>query len=192
MTVALYDSLVTYPDQARELISQLDSTTPATRQAVLETVYDLLTRFVQPAAPLLAARADDPAHLYFDLPQIAGSDLSGLVLGLLTQDFPALQEPPDDRDLAAVLDAYGIAIPTARQRAAFFRAWMAGRAAQLTRLLLPPVEHNLPHDPGANAAELAILQRILSLRLPGIERYLIESVLKKRTARDEAGAGLDR
>ena len=182
MTVALYDSLVTHPDQAGELISQLDSITPATRQAILETVHDLLTRFVQPAAPLLAASPADPAHLYFDLPQIAGSDISGLVLGLLTQDFPSLQEPPDDRDLAAVLDAYGIVIPTAQQRAAFFRAWMAGRAAQLTRLLLPPVDNNLPNDPTANATELAILQRILSLRLPGIERYLIESILKKRFA----------
>lgn len=182
MVTKLYGSLVAQPNQAAELVGQLDSADPSSRQAVLESIGALLETFVSPAGSLLSPSAEDPAHLYFDLQKIAGSDFSGLILGLLEQDFPSLQQPPADHDLESVLNGYGIEIVTSERRADFFKAWMAERAARLTRLLLRVVENNYPDDRAANAAELALLRKMLQLKLPGMERYLIESITERRSA----------
>ena len=180
MMPKLYDSIVAQPNRASELIGQLDRTDLSARQAALETMRKLLDTFVTPAESLLSKSEDDPTHLYFDPQQIAGSDFSGLASGLLEQQFPSLQQPPDDDALAAGLDRIGIEIDTAELRSDFFRAWMAERAALLTRLLLPVLEENLPNDPAANASELSGLRELSRQPLPGMERYLIKSLTERR------------
>ncbi|MDX6692887.1 MAG: hypothetical protein QOF02_490 [Blastocatellia bacterium] len=182
MTTKLYDSIVAQPNRAAELISQLDSADLSSRKAALETIRLLFDTFVTPAESLLSKSADNPAHLYFDPQQIAGSDFSGLTSGLLARQFPSLQQPPDDAALSAELDELGVEIDTAERRSDFFRAWMAERATLLTRLLLPVLEQNYAGDPAANAAELSSLRELSRQPLPGMERYLIQSLIESRSA----------
>lgn len=183
MRNSLYDALVANPDQVSDRVALVDRGDPQSRLAVLVTIQWLLNTFVAPVGHLLSRSAMDPTNAYYDLRGIAGSDFSGLLLGLLKRKFPALQLPPGDAVLATALECSGIEIAGAEQRADFFGAWMAQRTTLLIRELLPVVEQNLPDNPAANAAELAIFQQLLQIPQPSLERYLIRSVRDNRAGK---------
>lgn len=166
--------------QPVEKFAQLDPIRPADRRAALDAMESVVDEFVAPAADLLSASDTDPEHQWFDLDRIAGTEVPGLVLGLLADDFPELEPPPPDELLAARLDDRGLEIATPERRADFFRAWTAQRAASLVRSLLRVVAEPLPDgDPHERAWERDRLRALGDAPLPSFERYALDAALRE-------------
>jgi hypothetical protein len=167
------------PPSVQEL-AQLDPARPADRRAALDAMESLVDQFVTPAAALLSTSETDPENLWFDLDRIAGTEVHGLVLGLLAKDFPELEPPPPDELLAARLDDRGLEIATPERRADFFRAWTAQRAASLVRSLLRVVAEPLSDgDLRERAWELDRLRALRDAPLPSFERYALEVAVRE-------------
>lgn len=173
----LYPSIVDRADSAAALIAELDLGDPEVRARVVDAVKSLYEHFVVPAAGHLTVDADGIAH--YDLEAAAGTSLSGLALGLLASELPALQAPPDDARLAALDAEYGIG-DTPERRRAFFQAWMADRAVHAARKLLQALEREPLASPEAAAAERDRLRALLAYPLPTLEQSLIKASLERR------------
>jgi hypothetical protein len=118
--------------------------------------------------------------MYYDPQVIAGIEISGLVLGLLKQEFLHLQEPPEDKCLREVLEDHGIPILLAETRQDFFRAWMALRTCLVIRQMIPffRERNNLGHQ--ENQRELKTLSKITELGLPSLDIKLIKILIVAR------------
>lgn len=178
MAARLYQSIVDHADSAAALIAGLDLRDPDVRARVIDAVQSLYEQFVVPAAGHLSVD-DDNATVYFDLEAAAGTRISGLALGLLAREFPALQAPPDDERLAAVDGEYGIG-DTPERRRAFFQVWVAERAIHVARKLLESLAREPSASPAADEAERDRLRALLDYPLPSLEHRIIESNIERR------------
>ena len=152
----------------------------ADRRGALDAIEDLVDRYITPAAGLLTA-GEDPDFPYYDLDAVAGAELQGLVLGLLAEDFPDLQVPPADEEIVKALNEYGIELPDAEHRTAFFRAWMARRASiQVGSLAERIARAPAPSDRAEAAWELDRLRALAAAPIPGFERRTIEDAIAAR------------
>lgn len=170
-----FERLAADPEHAADQAATLDAADPADRLQAVHALQTLAEQLVIPAAPLLTRSREDPTHLYFDLQAVAGSEFSGLLLGSLATEFPTLQaDPPDAAKLTSVLDALGLEVPEPARAGAFFRAWMAQRAAHVMRPLLQV----LAAGP-VTVAERAVLEPLAQAPLPGLERQLVRQLLDR-------------
>jgi len=176
----LYPSIVDRADSASALVAKLDLQDPDVRARVVDAVKSLYEHFVVPAAGDLTVDADGTA--YYDLEATAGTSLSGLALGLLATELPALQAPPDDARLAAIDAEYGIG-DTPERRRAFFQAWMADRAIHAARKLLEALDREPIAIPAAAEAERDRLRTLLAYPLPTLEQSLIRANIERRADR---------
>jgi hypothetical protein len=173
-----YERLAADPEHAADQAAALDPADPADRLQAVHALQALAQQLVIPAAPLLTRSPNDPTHLFFDLEAVAGSEFSGLLLGSLAAEFPALRaEPPDAATLTPILDALGLEVAEPARAGAFFRAWMAQRATHVMRPLL----QMLAAGP-VTAAERAVLEPLAQAPLPGIERQLVRQLLDRDDA----------
>lgn len=180
MAGQLYPRVVERADSASALIAELDLQDPDVRARVVDAVTSLYEHFVAPAAGHLSVDAGGTA--YYDLEAAAGTNLSGLTLGLLARELPALQAPPDDARLAAIDAEYGIG-DTPERRRAFFQTWMAERATRAARTLLEALDHEPSASPAAAEAERDRLRALLAYPLPSLERALIQANIERRAGR---------
>jgi hypothetical protein len=149
-------------------------------RGALDRMEDLVDRFIAPAADLLA-EGEDRGYRFYDLSGAAGTFVHGLTLGQLAHDFPDLQPPPDDAALERALGAYGLEVTDAEHRAAFFRAWMAQRAAwDLAQLADKVAASAAPEDRAERAWELDRLRALAAAPLPTIERRSLERAVESR------------
>jgi hypothetical protein len=170
------DELLAHPDRAAALAAQLDPRNSSDRDAALAATEALISRFVAPAAELRAPSSEGEAYWY-DLSRVAGVEVPGLVLGLLSDAMPALEETVDSDALSACLDDYGVEMPRERQ-AAFFRAWTAQRACHAIRPFLEVLE--APASEFVDRSdERARLERMRGAPLPGLEQQLLDGLLEK-------------
>ena len=116
----------------------------------------------------------------FDLSEIAGVEVMDLVAGLLADDFPDLRSPPPDVELKPKLDYYGIHIPTPERRAAYFRAWTAGRALSGVVHLLKVLDGGHPAGGADDQREIDVLRRLAAAPIPGLWQGVIESQAARR------------
>jgi hypothetical protein len=158
----------------------MTSVDAADRRSALDAIEDLVDRYITPAAGLLSA-GEDPDYRYYDLDAVAGAEMPGLLLGLLTDDFPDLQAPPTDDAIATALGSYGVELPDAEHRTAFFRAWMAQRAsAEIGRLAGRITRAPAPTDHAEAAWELERLRALTAAPIPTFERRAVEGALSAR------------
>ena len=181
MNPDLYDQLVARPHDADTIAAALSRTDPQSRAEALHVAQRLAEEFIQPARRWISRSPDDPTHTFINLDLAAGTSIPGLLAGLLRRRLPQLAPAPSTEALASAMEAAGVEIRSDKQRADFFQAWIAHRAAQVVRALLHVVEEDLPHSPAANVAELASLRRLAAQPLPAIEQMLIASILQRRT-----------
>jgi hypothetical protein len=171
------DELLAHPDHAAALAARLDPRNSGDRDAALAAIEALVDRFVAPAAELRALSSDGDEH-WFDLSRVAGVEVPGLVLGLLSEAMPALEETPDNDTLAARLDEFGVEMPRERQ-AAFVRAWTALRACHAIRPFLDVLEPAPSSASFVRSDEQARLERLREAPLPGLERQLLDGLVAK-------------
>ena len=181
MILTLLDELIENPANNKALIKQLNPEVIDDRTQVLDSIQELVERFVLPATDLLVHTGESSSQ-EFNLQQAAQSDFPDLILGVLERNFPALQPPPPDSILASNLDEYGFEIRDASHREAFFRAWMAQRALYVVRRLLNMVQNNLLEHPNINQQEVARLKEIEQKPLPDLEKKLVSTILAKRSS----------
>jgi len=178
----LFDALVAKPRSADEIVAGLDVNDPAVRVTIVNTIDRLVKELISPAVPLMPRWDEEGSPAYFDLEEIAGAELGGLVVDMFEDVFPTLRSPPEDAELARAVDPY-FAIPTSERRNAFFRAWMAERAGRVVDALARALTARHPGGPEEDTRELEILRRIASAPLHGNVRYRISDVIDRRSGR---------
>lgn len=169
------DELIAHPDRAVALAAQLNPRNSGDQEAALAAMEVLIARFVTPAAEWRATSAGEEDY-WFDLSRIACIEVSGLVLGLLGEAMPALEERLDDEAFAARLDEFGVEMPHERQ-APFFRAWTGQRACHAVRPFLKVLDAGVWSEVGVRSDELARLERLRTATLPGLERQLLDGLV---------------
>jgi hypothetical protein len=154
----------------------------ANRRSALDAIEDLVDRYISPAEAFLAS-GEDPGYRYYDLDAAAGIELHGLALGLLADDFPELQAPPADAAIEEALGAYGIELPDAEHRSAFFRAWMASRAStRIAELADTIAGAPAPSDRAEAAWELDRLRAVAAAPIPTLDRRSVDDAIAARRA----------
>jgi hypothetical protein len=176
MTPRAYDLAVRDLDQGAMALDALLRGDAASRRLGFEMLRDLVDAFVRPAASHLSADGD--GHRAFDLERAAGAPIPGLALGLLAREIPGLRAP-SDAALAAALGRLGLEIDGPERRAAFFQAWTAQRVSRLIPLALAAESAETPQ---ARARERALLEDIASAPLADLDRRLIATAVRRRSA----------
>jgi hypothetical protein len=159
-------------DDAGSVLATIDRSDPAAARSVLAAMEAIAEELVVPASALLTSR--DDGWTYFDLDQLAGYEYPGLISGVLATDFPTLQAPPPDGELADRLGAAGFDIDDPAHRRGFFLGWMATRASALLETLADFLARGgLTFDDDA----LDALERLIRMPLRGATRWSLAELL---------------
>jgi hypothetical protein len=179
-TPNLFQQIIKQPENAENFIGNLDPESTDDRNQTLATINLLIEKFVEPSKSFLIHHFDDPEYWYFDPEAVAETEISGLVLGLLNNEFPSLQAPPDDSYLRTIFDNMGITIHEAEKRQHFFQTWMALRTTNVIRKLVTlfKTRNNLDND--ENQREIKKIELLIESALPSLDKKIIEKIITSR------------
>jgi len=171
--------LITFRDDAEKIIASMDSVNSEYRMIVLEAIEILIGKYISPLMEEYE-RFDkfvDP----FDLDNIAGAEIRGLVGGQLEEKLKEQMnglEKPHDRILKEALEYVDVPIDEIERRDIFFNSWAGIKASSTISSLIDFLGKPLanPNPPKIESAtvEQAKIKELLKKNLTGSIRYSLE------------------
>jgi hypothetical protein len=172
------DSLLVNLTELDSRLAELDATNASDRRIVLRAIERLVEEYIVPAGD--CTLSPNGLELY-DLDSAAGTEISGLLLGVFGNKMSGLQRPSDE-ELNSALQFIGLELRDAAQRDKFYRCWAAntadGTIGGLVNFLKQPVltgqTANIQTD-----EEAAAIHRLLDNNLPEKLDYTLRTFVER-------------